>query len=301
MFLIGNVLISFMFDFVQGPQGPQGVQGERGPIGEGLPGPKVGRWVLSFMLFCLFQRSLSSTFDTLDSTSYPITPKNHSAKTHSHTFPQSQVGMASEGCCRNSLEDSFSCVGHLRHLTHHIIDLLQQQHLVFWYFFSQRGGSVFLSIRHSLRGKGRGWWRCHLFFPFLFFTPFLPGRLDRRLVPLLLRHSSHDVHRQAADNWSSALISQFSTSSAPPLAYANRRRVYSYEEIQTFIRGRRELMKLSAFNSVPRSAKISRGNFFQNHACRSAVLFSSHSVVMDYAADSSFSCFAALLDPPQSR
>lgn len=65
MFLIGNVLISFMFDFVQGPQGPQGVQGERGPIGEGLPGPKVGRWVQSFRLFCLFQRSLSSTFDTL--------------------------------------------------------------------------------------------------------------------------------------------------------------------------------------------------------------------------------------------
>lgn len=108
MFLIGNVLISFMFDFVQGPQGPQGVQGERGPIGEGLPGPKVGRWVQSFRLFCLFQRSLSSTFDTLDSTSYPITPKNHSAKTHSRIFPQSQAGMASEGCCRNSLEDSLA-------------------------------------------------------------------------------------------------------------------------------------------------------------------------------------------------
>lgn len=41
-FLIGIVLIPLMFDFIQGPQGPQGVQGERGPIGEGLPGPKVG-------------------------------------------------------------------------------------------------------------------------------------------------------------------------------------------------------------------------------------------------------------------
>lgn len=47
-FLIGIVLISLMFDFIQGPQGPQGVQGERGPIGEGLPGPKVGRGVMGF-------------------------------------------------------------------------------------------------------------------------------------------------------------------------------------------------------------------------------------------------------------
>lgn len=78
VFLIGNELISFMFDLVQGPQGPQGVQGERGPIGEGLPGPKVG-WVLSFGFFCLFGGSLLNSSDTVDSPMYPIIPNTHNA------------------------------------------------------------------------------------------------------------------------------------------------------------------------------------------------------------------------------
>lgn len=121
---------------------------------------------------------------------------------------------------------------------------------------------MFLSIRHSLRWRGRGWWRCHLFFPFLFFTPFLPGRLDRRLVPLLLRHSSHDVPRQAADNWSSALISQFSTSSAPPLAYANRRRVDFYEETQTFYPRKMRADEVVRVQIGPSKCQNISGEFF---------------------------------------
>lgn len=179
MFLIGNVLISFMFDFVQGPQGPQGVQGERGPIGEGLPGPKVGHGVLSFRLFCLFRHSLSSTFDTLDSTFYPIMPNNHNAKTHNLNFPQSQAGIASGGCCRNSLEDNFSHVS--RCLTHHRFIPAAAVAFCIFFFFSQRRVSVLLSIRHSLRVRRR--WRCHLFFASLFFLPpSIPGGLKRSLV-----------------------------------------------------------------------------------------------------------------------
>lgn len=40
-----------LFRFTQGPQGPHGVQGERGPSGEGLPGPKVSKCLMSQALW----------------------------------------------------------------------------------------------------------------------------------------------------------------------------------------------------------------------------------------------------------